>query len=386
MPVAVRQAPGGQDRSVSIPKTGPESRHSAPWCKLPHTIGRKPFQHMRRVIFVFTLSLFVCGCSKQNAQPQREQLVRGLADAWEPVPRDVSLEIYEEDYGQRTILRCVLRNVSGKAIDVDHQTLPWYNADGFWVIAVAADGTVVGRTKDPPPFFGSRIGPPPGRDIIPPSASMQGTIDPSYLSVTQLPRNQDLFLLWSYHGLKTLASSDQYLLNGITLLNAKSPATTSAAIKLADVSATSVPTQQLKQDLRDAPETLLLDNAVLRLLVFPWVNRMPMAGTRDRNTDLVTPDSRPMHISFRLISEQGTRLPLSLRVQSLWIVQDSQMWNGGEIEEIVGDSNGSSREFLVHDGPHWRSMTPVDVVLALRDGKGAIGWVAARHQQIVAVE
>jgi len=341
---------------------------------------------MRTVIIVFTLSLFVGGCSKQNAQPQREQLVRGLADTWQPTPRDVSLEIHEEDYGQRAVLRCVLRNVSGRAIDVDHQTLPWDNADGFSVIAVAADGTVVGRPKDPPPFFGSRIGPPPGRDTIRPGESMQGTIDASYLPVTELPRNQDLFLIWSYRGLKTLTSSDQYLLNGITILNAKSPASTPETSKLATLGATSVPTQQLKQDLRDAPETLLLDNTVIRILAFPWENRMPMAATRDANIGLTTSDSRPMHVGFRLISEHGTPLPLALRIQAIWILQESQMWNGSEIEETVGESNGSSREFLVHDGPHWRSMTPVDIVLTLRDRNGGIHWLAARHQQIAAVE
>jgi hypothetical protein len=170
-------------------------------------------------------------------------------------------------------------------------------------------------------------------------------------------------------------------LNGITLLNAKSAATTPATIKLATVGATSVPTQQLMQELRDAPETLLLDNTPIRLLVFPWENRMPMAGTRAPNTD-----SRPMHVRFRLISEHGTPLPLTLRVQAIWIVQDGQMWNGGEIEETVGESNGSSREFLVHDGPHWRSITPVDVVLTLRDSKGDEHWLAVRHQQIAAVE
>jgi hypothetical protein len=37
-------------------------------------------------------------------------------------------------------------------------------------------------------------------------------------------------------------------------------------------------------------------------------------------------------------------------------------------------------------GPHWRSMTPVDVVSTLRDDKGAIHWLAVRHQRIAAVE
>jgi hypothetical protein len=58
----------------------------------------------------------------------------------------------------------------------------------------------------------------------------------------------------------------------------------------------------------------------------------------------------------------------------------------GAIEEIVGESNGSSRDFLVHDGPNWESMAPVDIVIKLRDDKGVTHWLAVRHQRIVAVE
>jgi len=87
-----------------------------------------------------------------------------------------------------------------------------------------------------------------------------------------------------------------------------------------------------------------------------------------------------------LISEHGTPLPLTLRVQAIWMLQDSQIWNVDAIEETVGESNGSSRDFLVHDGPNWESMTPAEVVIKLRDDKGAIHFLAARHQRIAAVE
>lgn len=123
-----------------------------------------------------------------------------------------------------------------------------------------------------------------------------------------------------------------------------------------------MPTQQLRQDLRDAPQTLVINDAVIRLLAFPWQDRI------------------------RLISEQGTLLPLTLRVQAIWMLQDGQIWNVSAIEETVGESNGSTRDFLVHDGPNWESRTPVDVVLKLRDDKGATHFLAVRHQRIAAVE
>jgi hypothetical protein len=209
------------------------------------------------------------------------------------------------------------------------------------------------------------------------------------MRISDIPSNEDLLLLWSYALLKEWRTEARYALSGITLLTAKpqatAPVSTTAELD-SSIGGTSVPTQKMKQDLRDAPESLVFDNAVIRVLAFPWSNRMPMAASRDPKTGMSNPDSRPIHISFRLISEDGTPLPLTLRVQEIWIVQDSQIWNASAIEETVGESNGSSRDFLVHDGPHWRSMTPVDVVLTLRDDKGAIHWLAVRHQRIAAVE
>jgi hypothetical protein len=151
-------------------------------------------------------------------------------------------------------------------------------------------------------------------------------------------------------------------LSGVTLLKARSPATGAPKTELEIVGGTSVPTQQLKQDLRDAPETLVINDEVIRLLAFPWQDRI------------------------RLISEHGTPLPLTLRVQAIWMLRDGQIWNVDAIEETVGESNGSSRDFQVHDGPNWDSMTPVDVVIKLRDDMGAKHLLAVRHQRIAAAE
>ncbi len=132
--------------------------------------------------------------------------------------------------------------------------------------------------------------------------------------------------------------------------------------ELETVAGTSVPTQQLKQDLRDAPESLVINNEVIRLLAFPWQDRI------------------------RLISEHGTPLPLTLRILAIWMLRDGQIWNVDAIEETVGESNGSSRDFLVHDDPNWDSMTPVDVVIKLRDDKDTTHLLAVRHQRIAAAE
>jgi hypothetical protein len=69
------------------------------------------------------------------------------------------------------------------------------------------------------------------------------------------------------------------------------------------------------QDLRDAPESIVIGNAVLRLKAFPWEDHMPVAALRDPTAGLTLPDPRKMKISFRLISEHGTPLSSMIRAQ-----------------------------------------------------------------------
>jgi hypothetical protein len=51
--------------------------------------------------------------------------------------------------------------------------------------------------------------------------SMVGAIDLGVMPITELPRDEDLLLLWSY-GLEEGGSDAHYLLSGITLLKRKS--------------------------------------------------------------------------------------------------------------------------------------------------------------------
>jgi hypothetical protein len=317
---------------------------------------------MRKAIVLFALSIAVCGCNNHGGHPRLEPLARGLAEAWQPVSLDMKLDIKAEVNGEQVTLRCVLRNISANEIDVDQESLPWNNAGDFSVSAVAADGEVIQQTPLSAPAVIAHIAAPRAPVPFASGESMEGRIDMGLIRISDIPHNEDFLLLWSYPLLKDWHSDAHYTLSGVTLLKAKVPATASPKTELETVGAMSVPTQQLKQDLRDAPETLVINDEVIRLMAFPWQDRI------------------------RLISEHGTPLPLTLRVQAIWMLQDGQIWNVGAIEETVGESNGSSRDFLVHDGPNWESMTPVEVVIKLRDDKGATHLLAVRHQRITAVK
>ena len=319
---------------------------------------------MRKAIVLFALSIAVGGCDKHGGQPRLESLERGLAEAWQPVALDMKLDIRPEANGEQVTMHCVLRNISANEIDVDQESLPWNNADAFSVSAVTADGEVIQQKPVAAPAVIARIGAPHAPVAFASGESIEGRIDMGLIRISDIPHNEDLLLLWSYPLLKDWRSEAHYTLSGVTLLKARfqTPATGFPKTKLETVSGTSIPTQQLKLDLRDAQETLVINDEVIRLKAFPWQNRI------------------------RLISEHRTPLPRTLRVQAIWMLQDSQIWNVDAIEETVGESNGSSRDFLVHDGPNWESMTPADVVIKLRDDKGAIHFLAVRHQRIAAVE
>jgi hypothetical protein len=318
---------------------------------------------MHKTLVLFALSLAVCSCNRGEGQRQLKPLASGLAEAWQPVALDMRLDIYPEATGDQAKIRCVLRNVSTHEIVVDAESLPWHNEDYFSLSAVDADGKVIHQDPVPIPVEISRISAPKAPVAVAPGESIEGSVDMGYMHISKLRRDKDLLLLWSYDSLRDWNSEAHYFrLSGITLLKARSPATGFPTTRLETVSGTSVPTQQLKQDLRDAPETIAINDKVIRLLAIPWQERI------------------------RLISEHGTPLPLTLRVQAIWMLQDGQIWNGDAIEETVGESNGSSRDFLVHEGPNWESMTPVDVVIKLSDDKGATHMLAVRHKRIAAVE
>jgi hypothetical protein len=136
----------------------------------------------------------------------------------------------------------------------------------------------------------------------------------------------------------------------------------------------------------NAPENLRVGNTFMHLEVSPIVNRMPMARYQDPKTGLVEPDDRKMAVSFRLLADPGTTLPRILRAQTIWLTQDKHIWKSTDIEESGGASNSSSRDFLVHEGPHWKSLSPVDVVVRLVDWKGSAYFLAARQRRVLVVE
>ncbi|MDP9013550.1 MAG: hypothetical protein M3O41_13010 [Pseudomonadota bacterium] len=177
---------------------------------------------MRNFIVLVAFSLLIAGCRDRGREPRLEPLARGLSEAMQPAYADFALEIRAIDNGSRVSLHCVLRNVSivGTAITVDASTLPWRNSDIFDINAVAANGTVVRRS--PPPPVLARISGVPTPLIIESGKSIEGDIDLAETPIKEVPRNEDLLLLWGASMAEIKPDSPWVSMTGVTFLKARS--------------------------------------------------------------------------------------------------------------------------------------------------------------------
>jgi hypothetical protein len=133
---------------------------------------------------------------------------------------ELKLTIHAKSTGERVILRCVLKNISTTAADVDGSTLPWLNADSFSIDAVDANGKV-GNCGNPTQSLMTRIASSPKPMVIAPGESMEGEIDLEAMPISALPRNVDVLLLWSYW-MRNWRDEAPYMLSGMILVEAKS--------------------------------------------------------------------------------------------------------------------------------------------------------------------
>lgn len=177
---------------------------------------------MRSVIVYIGFLVLTCSCRDREREPSLEPLAHGLAEAMQPAYADFALEIRAIDNGSRVTLHCVLRNVSivGTAITVDASTLPWRNSDIFDINAVAANGRVVRR--NPPPPVVARISGPPTPLSIESGKSIEGDIDLAETPIKDLPRNEDLLLLWGTSMEELRPDNPSVSMRGVTFLKARS--------------------------------------------------------------------------------------------------------------------------------------------------------------------
>jgi hypothetical protein len=150
---------------------------------------------MRLTISICAILLLCSGCGRRE-QPVLQPFVGVLGDVWPRANSDLKLKILARDAGGTVILHCVLKNTSQVPVVFDESTLPWRTQGSLGISAVTADGKVF--SEPPPPADFSRIVPPKNRVVLKSGDSLEGDVDLASLTIGQLPRNEDVVLVWSF--------------------------------------------------------------------------------------------------------------------------------------------------------------------------------------------
>jgi hypothetical protein len=141
--------------------------------------------------------LVCCGCERRG-QAVLQPFVGALGDVWPRANSDLRLTIQARDTGGKIILHCVLKNTSLAQVPVvfDESTLPWKTQGTLGITAITANGKVFSQPPPPPEI--ARIGPPRKQVVLKVGDSLDGDVDLASLAIGQLPRGEDIVLVWSF--------------------------------------------------------------------------------------------------------------------------------------------------------------------------------------------
>jgi hypothetical protein len=172
--------------------------------------------HMRTAFRVIPALLSLSGCSAPAQNEGLEHLAQALDAAWPHYTHDLDMKISVQKIADREVLHCRLTNTSANPIELNSSALPWITPGLFDVEAVTRTGGVIPRS----PVVNQLMN--LARPIsIASGRSLEGDFDLKYMPITELPRSEDVLLLWSY-GLETNGGSDHPILSGVIYLPPRS--------------------------------------------------------------------------------------------------------------------------------------------------------------------
>jgi|KBSSwiStaDraftv2_1062776.scaffolds.fasta_scaffold52565_3 hypothetical protein len=168
-----------------------------------------------RITAALVVSLLaLCGCGRTRPETVAlEPLARALQEEWPASTRDVRMTISVKQVTDHEVLHCRLENTSANAIELDSSALPWRTPALFQFRTVTAQGKVLPRY---PPIVIQMVDPSQFVSVAS-GAILEGDVDLAYVPIHELPRNEDLLLLWS-HGLSIARGAQHAVLSGVTLM------------------------------------------------------------------------------------------------------------------------------------------------------------------------
>jgi hypothetical protein len=117
-------------------------------------------------------------------------------------------------------------------------------------------------------------------------------------------------------------------------------------------SAPLAPIERVSPDLLNSPNQLVVDNATLRLEIYPYRDFQPG----------IEVDTR-MIAGFRLVVSDGT-FPVGLRAEKAWVVRGDEAWVSVPSQQT---STPTQVEYVSRKGPQWPVGDQVVGVVQLRD-------------------
>jgi hypothetical protein len=159
----------------------------------------------------------VWGCTRPTDSARTETfafetLAQGLQQGWPSSTYKLQMTISVSYRSNTEVLHCRLTNTSPDAIELNSSELPWKTSHLFHMAAVSATGKVVPRDS-----IVLQLGGMPRWISVSPNTSLEGDVEIKYLPFQELPRDEDLLLLWSYF-LQLDRGADHVTVSGITFL------------------------------------------------------------------------------------------------------------------------------------------------------------------------
>ena len=145
------------------------------------------------------------------------------------------------------------------------------------------------------------------------------------------------------------------------------------AMVILTVSSCSSPLSPDLDDLRSAPEAIVINSRAYTLEAYLYRNLMPP----------VPPDGRPLISIIWVTAEDHNPFPATLDADRIWVIYGQDIW---EEKLSPGSSGDPSRqhqlEKVARDGPKWGPGVYVDVVVRVVESGGKDHLLRASHQRI----
>ena len=93
----------------------------------------------------------------------------------------------------------------------------------------------------------------------------------------------------------------------------------------------------------------------------------------------------PLAAIIIVSSTDSTELPYSIATDELWIINGNEIWNTS-IKDISYSDGPLLKPFtivkMIGNGPKWKTLVQVDVIVSIHDSQGRIKLLRAKNQWI----